>query len=126
MKRRGYQQLILIIFLAVLIVLPIAVQAKNEISNFLETAGSLGGYVTENIDQTTLFVAVGIIAQVLLAILGVVFVALIIYGGYIWMLARGNEDEVSKGKSIIIDATIGLILVLSAAVISNFVLSNLF
>lgn len=97
----------------------------GDLSGFLNTAASIGGYETNNVNELSFFVAIGLIAQVLLTILGVVFVSLMIYGGYIWMIARGNEDEVDKGKSIIIDATIGLVLVLSAAVISNFVLSSL-
>jgi len=42
-----------------------------------------------------------------------------IYAGYLWMLARGNEQEVEKAKNIIIYAVIGLVVVLSAYAITR-------
>ena len=49
-----------------------------------------------------------------LGFMGAIFLVLAIYGGYNWMMARGNEDMVEKAKKTITNATIGLIVVLSA------------
>ncbi|MDP3043665.1 MAG: hypothetical protein Q8N21_04670 [bacterium] len=49
-----------------------------------------------------------------LAFLGVIFLMLMIYGGYLWMTAAGNEQQVEKAKGVIKDAVIGLIVVLAA------------
>jgi len=63
----------------------------------------------------------GIIIGALLSFIGVIFMVLIIYGGLLWMLAKGNDTQVEKAKSIIIQAVIGLIIVLSAYAITSFI-----
>jgi len=64
---------------------------------------------------------IGKVISAVLAFLGVVFLILMIYGGYIWMMARGNEQEVEKAKNIIKEALIGLIVVLAAYAITYFI-----
>lgn len=61
------------------------------------------------------------IINVLLQLLGLVSLLLIFYGGFIWMLARGNEDEVKKAKDIIIGTTIGLLVILSSYSFMRFI-----
>lgn len=56
----------------------------------------------------------------LLGLLGILTVAYIVYGGYLILLAQGNEEEVSKGKEAIKNAAIGLALILSAYSIARF------
>ena len=68
---------------------------------------------------------VGQVINAFLGLFGVIFMILIIYGGYRWMMAAGREEELSKGKSIIRSAVIGLIIVLTAYSISYFVASAL-
>lgn len=67
-----------------------------------------GGYVTDVPSALGKFVGAG------LAFIGIIFFGLMIYGGFIWMLARGNEQEVTKAKNLIVSAIIGLLIVLSA------------
>jgi len=64
--------------------------------------------------------------QVALGLLGVIFIVLIIYAGFNWMTSAGNEDRISKSKKTIVAAVIGLVIVLSAYLITAFVLSQLF
>lgn len=68
---------------------------------------------------------IGNIIKGALSLLGVVFFILIVYGGYKWMIARGNSTEVDKAKDTIVNATIGLIIVMAAYAISIFVVSRL-
>lgn len=63
---------------------------------------------------------IGAIIGNVLAFVGVLFFALVIYGGLLWMTAGGNEQQVGKAKTLIIDATIGLIIVLSAYAITSY------
>ncbi|MBN1326018.1 hypothetical protein JW977_03520 [Candidatus Falkowbacteria bacterium] len=65
------------------------------------------------------------IIQAILGLVGVVFFILVIYGGYVWMTARGNEENVNKAKKIIISAIIGLAIIVTAYSISYFVASLL-
>jgi len=46
---------------------------------------------------------------------------LVIYGGFLWMTARGNEQQVTKAKDLIISAVIGLVIVLAAYAITAYV-----
>jgi hypothetical protein len=61
----------------------------------------------------------------LLTFLGVIFIVMIIYGGYTWMTAAGNEEKVKKGKDILQTAIIGLVIVILVRVIYIFVWDRL-
>ena len=50
---------------------------------------------------------------------------LIVYGGFLWMTAAGNDDAVSKAKKIMIAGVIGLVIVLSAFAIASYVVEQL-
>lgn len=56
-------------------------------------------------------ILVGQIIQLVLSFVGVVFLALAVYGGMVWMTARGNEEQVQKGRKIISRAIVGLAIV---------------
>jgi len=56
-----------------------------------------------------------------LSLLGVIFLLLIIYGGIVWMIARGNEQRVEQAKTTIEAAVIGLVIVLAAYAITYFI-----
>ena len=68
---------------------------------------------------------VGKIIGTFLSIFGVMFMGLMIFGGYKWMMASGREEEVKKAKDTIKAAVIGLIIVMAAYAISYFVASGL-
>lgn len=51
--------------------------------------------------------------------LGIIFIILTIYGGYLWMTARGNEEQVTKARKIVIDGVIGLIIIILAWTVTN-------
>lgn len=68
---------------------------------------------------------VGFIITLVLSLMGVIFLVLAIYGGYTWMMARGNEEMVEKAKNTLINAIIGIVIVMAAYAISYFVLSQI-
>ncbi len=68
---------------------------------------------------------IGGIIKVLLQVLGLLFIILLIYGGFIWMLSRGNENEVTRAKDILQHALIGLIIVIISYSITVFVFKGL-
>lgn len=65
------------------------------------------------------------IIKVMLTLVGTIITVLFIYGGYLIMTAAGNEDQVSKGKDVIKNAVIGLVITLTAYSITSFVSSSL-
>ena len=88
-----------------------------------QVAGTDGaGYKTDDADPAVL---VGKIIKAALSFVGIIFLVLMIYGGYTWMMARGNEQEVEKAKNLITAAIIGLIIVLAAYAISYFILEKI-
>ena len=54
------------------------------------------------------------VVQILLGFLGIVAVIIILYGGYIYMTSEGEQDKIAKAKGILINAVIGLIIILAA------------
>lgn len=69
-------------------------------------------------------VIAGNVIKVLLALLGVIAVVLILYGGFMWMTAMGNDEKVTKAKSLIGAGIIGLLVILAAYAITIFVLRS--
>ena len=65
-------------------------------------------------------VIVGWILQGALTLVGVIFLVLFVYAGFRWMTAKGNSEDVEKSKKIMINATIGLIVVLAAYATTKF------
>lgn len=65
------------------------------------------------------------IINVALTILGLLVVVLIIFAGFRWMTAGGNEDTVKNAQGILKNAIIGLIIIILAWSISRFILIRL-
>jgi hypothetical protein len=87
------------------------VKAKN-------VAGA-GSYATTT--KATLNNTISNLITTVLSLLGIIFVILSIYGGFLYLTARGNQEQSKKAISIIKQALIGLIIVLSAYAISYFI-----
>ena len=68
-------------------------------------------------------ILIGRIIRVLLSLLGVIFLVLMVYAGFLWMTARGEEEPVTKAKDIIRQAIIGMIIVFLAYAITGFVVN---
>jgi len=67
------------------------------------------------------------IINIFLSLLGLIAVILIMYGGFVWMTARGSAEQVEKAKKIISRTLIGLAVILLSYLIvymvMNFVLN---
>jgi len=61
----------------------------------------------------------------LLSMVGIVFLLLIIYGGVMWMTAGGNEQRIEKAKKILINASVGLAIIILAYSITYFIVESL-
>jgi len=57
--------------------------------------------------------------------LGIIAVVLILYAGFLWMTAAGEEDKVNRAKRTLTAAIIGLVIMLSAFGITSFIISRL-
>ncbi len=64
--------------------------------------------------STDIRVVISSIIKIALGLLGIIFVLLVIYGGFLYMTAGGNEEQIASAKKVLMNATIGLIIILSA------------
>lgn len=65
------------------------------------------------------------IITILFSFLGIVAVILIIYAGFLWLTAGGEEEKAKQATTLLFQAFIGLIIVLAAWVIAYFVIDQL-
>ena len=63
--------------------------------------------------------------NVAMLFLGIIAVAIVLAGGFKWMTAGGNEDKVGEAKKLMGAGVIGLVIVLSAWAIAQFILTKL-
>lgn len=96
--------------------------AGNGNNDPTDAMASAAGYDTSKTD------ILGIVSKVvnaILSILGVLFLLLTLYGGFTWMTARGNEQQVEKAMGILYMSIIGLLIILGAYAISYLVIARL-
>ncbi|MFH0891813.1 MAG: hypothetical protein V1867_03465 [Candidatus Falkowbacteria bacterium] len=105
-----------------------AIPAVNDCSAYsfmdesgIKETGQATGHASISLTQRSPAQMVGMIIKVLLSFLGVVFLIIMIYAGYSWMIARGNEQVAEKAKGTIVNATIGLIIIMLAYAITVFI-----
>ena len=61
------------------------------------------------------------VIQTLLGVLGILALVIILVGGFRWMTAMGNEDQVATAKKTITAGVIGLVIIFFAYAIVAFV-----
>ena len=96
----------------------------SPVKSLLNATGDAAKYNVKDINDGTISISsvAGGIIKIFLSLLGVIFVVLLIYGGFLWMNARGNAEQVTKSQDLIKDAVIGLIIVVAAYAITYFAL----
>lgn len=68
---------------------------------------------------------IGGVIQTALGIIGTIAVIYIIYGGVIWMGAEGNDEKLKRAATMMTNALIGLVIIMSAYALTAFVVSQL-
>ncbi len=66
-------------------------------------------------------VIIGTVIKAALGLVGVIFLVLMVYAGYIWMIARGDESKTSKAKDTITAAIIGVVIVIGAYALTTYI-----
>lgn len=90
-----------------------------DLSGVLRDAGTSANLGTRSIGE----IVAGII-QIVLGLLGVVFVIIIIYSGFMWMTASGIDERIKTAQGHLRNAVIGVIIVVGAQIITYWVLYN--
>lgn len=122
--RNLLKHIIYLTCLVMFLLLPFFAFAQNSTISLLQEVAETGGY-EGGVDEFSLSLLIGDVIYGFLSLLGVIFVVLMIYGGFKWMKASGRSDEVEKAQNIIRQAIIGLIITVSSYAISIFVFEKL-
>ena len=86
--------------------------AVVNLSEQLEHAGGQAGAgYGEYVDPR---IIVSNIVRLLLTLVATIIFCLMVYAGYQWMTAGGNDEQITTAKQTIFNSTIGLIIILSA------------
>ena len=83
-------------------------------------AGAPGALV-----QTNLSLTVAKILNTTFSLLGIIFVVLFVYAGFLYMTSGGNETTIEKSKKIMTATVIGLVIILASYAITKFVTGSL-
>ncbi|MFH0840406.1 MAG: hypothetical protein V1865_00255 [bacterium] len=117
-----------LIFTSCFLAIPVSDAGAYNLKDAFKVGGPLDktaekvGYDTS---QRTIDPIISTIITVVLSFLGVIFLLLMIYGGFLWMTGGGNEKQTVKAKQIIVAAMIGLIIVVAAYAITFFVIDQI-
>lgn len=96
-----------------------------KIDNLLDTAGQTGfGYNTTN--APSVGKVIGNIITAILGFTGTIAFLVFLYGGFLWLTARGNEDQVADAKKYLTNGTIGIIVIVLAYSASYFITGVLY
>ena len=68
---------------------------------------------------------IGQIIYAILGFLGIVFILLLIYGGFLRMTAQGDPGKIKTSYGIITSAVIGVVIILASYTITAFVLTKI-
>ena len=74
---------------------------------------------------TNIAEVIGRVIKAFLLIVGSLALLMFVYGGLTWMTATGNDQRVTKGRDILIWATLGLVVIFSAYLLIRFVMEAL-
>lgn len=98
--------------------LPVA-HAQDVTSN-LDAVGEQSGLGNEDIRIT-----IANLIRTGLTFLGIVAVIIVMYGGWVWMTASGDQEKVERAKKILINGTVGLVIILMSWSITTFIMTSI-
>lgn len=120
MTKKLLASLLLFIFLA----LPATALALDLGGGMVKSAAGTAGY-DANADETSFAELIGSIIKTVLSFVGVIFLVLMVYAGYLWMTARGDETQIEKSQNIIRSSIIGLAITVGSFSITAFILPKI-
>lgn len=103
------------------VVVGLAVPLMTRAISFLPTGIEAPEGIGTN-DPATITIS---IIEWALGILGLIAVTLILYGGFTWMTAGGEEKRIETAKGILKAAIIGLVIIMTAYGVAQYVFEQL-
>jgi len=94
--------------------------AKDLLGDVGSGLGETGDPSTEQLPQL-----IGNLINIFLSVLGIIFIVLVVYAGWLYLTSGGEEEKVKKAKRLLGQAIIGLIIIIAAYAIAGFVIASL-
>lgn len=91
----------------------------------LDKVGQAYGQKETPSEDYDIRIIVARIIRIVLELLGIIALAIIIYAGFKWMTAAGDEQKVEDAKKQLVNGLIGLVIILVAYSIATFVFYRL-
>ena len=113
---RLFKKYFFLIIIFAFLVLPLVSLSADPRTNLNQAAP----HILQN--QGDLPKVIGGIIKAVLGMLGVIFLAFIVYAGFLWAIAEGDSSKIQKAKTIIIWSFAGLVICLGAYAITLYVL----
>ena len=108
------------IITALLLVAPMMASAQVTTDFGLNTFAN-SGLGTRDLKET-----IAALINVILGFLGIIAVLIILLGGFKWMTSQGDSGKVDEAKGLIGAGVVGLVIILAAYAIAQFVLTNVY
>ncbi len=86
---------------------------------------ALAAVLTNPLGTTDIREVIARIIQAILGITGAAALLMFIYGGFMWLISRGEPENIKKGKEIIKYATLGLAVIVGAYMIVKTIVTAL-
>jgi len=122
MKKKLIQLMMATLIIVPLLSMAVSVNAQPLTTNDLglNDANSIGLG-----DEDPKSIIVNVI-RVILGFLGLIAVIIILIGGFKWMTAQGNDDKITEARKLIQAGAIGLVIILAAFGITQFLINTIF
>ncbi len=88
-------------------------------SETLEGLGKAGGAAGFGATPQTSAELIANVISAILALTGIVFVIILVYGGILYLTAQGEEERVTKAKQMMANAVIGIIIIVAASLVAH-------
>ena len=103
----------------------VAETANNAKSNAsTDFPNPLSGVTSGKSGEEAIPLIIGQVIKSVLGIVGSLALAMFVYGGLIWMTAAGAPDKITKGKDVLVWASIGLLVIFSSYALVAFVIQG--
>ncbi len=103
---------------------PLHAAAGDTLLEGLDTTAEEAGFDPEGTEADATALVANFV-NVLMTISGIVFLLIIVYGGFLYMTAGGQEDRIKKAKRMLVSGIIGVIIITSSFAISFYVFQKL-
>ncbi len=118
------KKLLVSLFLGMVLLSPVQTQAIDLGGGLVKSAAEKAGYDAGTNEQSFAEL-IGTVIKTVLSFVGVIFLVLMVYAGFLWMTARGDEAKIEKSQDIIRSSIIGLVIMVGAYSITSFVVPRI-